>query len=64
MTSGKTRAERDAEALEHGLFAGEEGGDERSTPQSDLFAAIVLAALAVAATGFALELDVPNRFWT
>ena len=39
----KSRIEADIASLEQGIFTGEEGGDERSSPRKEFIASIVVA---------------------
>ncbi len=63
MTS-ETQPDGEDASLKKAVFTGEEGGDERATPESDLAAAAALAVLAVAAVFFAVQLEVPGSIWT
>jgi len=64
MSAETTPEKSEVEALKKGVFTGEEGGDERATPESDLAASIVLAIFAILAIAFAVGLDSPNTIWT
>ncbi|MDA0241726.1 MAG: tripartite tricarboxylate transporter TctB family protein [Proteobacteria bacterium] len=60
----KSRIEADIESLEKGIFTGEEGGDERSSPRKDLVASIVVALVGVFAMILAVQLDNPQSIYT
>ncbi len=45
-------------------FVGEEGGDKKATPESELLAACVLSVISVAAIYFAIGLEVPGSVLT
>lgn len=60
----KSRIEADIESLEKGIFTGEEGGDERSTPHKDFIASIAIAAIGLFAMFLAVRLDNPESVLT
>ena len=54
----KTRIEADIESLEHGIFTGEEGGTERSTPHKDFIASIAVGLIGFLAIIIAIRLSI------
>jgi len=60
----KSRIEADIESLEKGVFTGEEGGDERSTPHKDFIASIFVGALGIFAMILAVQLEKPESIYT
>ncbi|MBT3915215.1 MAG: hypothetical protein HOF23_02520 [Rhodospirillaceae bacterium] len=60
----KSRIEADIESLEQGIFTGEEGGDERSSPRKDFIASIFVALLGVFAMILAVQLGKPESLYT
>ena len=60
----KSRLEADIESLEQGVFTGEEGGDERSSPRKDFIASLVVAALGLFAMVLSVQLDMPESLYT
>tara|TARA_B100000315_G_scaffold260655_1_gene323748 strand:+ start:6415 stop:7029 length:615 start_codon:yes stop_codon:yes gene_type:complete len=60
----KTRIEADIESLEQGIFTGEEGGDERSSPHKDFVASIAIAALGAFAMVLSVQLEAPESVLT
>ena len=60
----KSRIEADIESLEKGIFTGEEGGDERSSPHKDFIASIFVGALGIFAMILAVQLDKPESIYT
>jgi hypothetical protein len=60
----KSRIEADIESLEKGIFTGEEGGDERSTPHKDFIASIAVAAVGLLAIYLSVKLDNPESVST
>lgn len=60
----KSRIDADIESLEKGIFTGEEGGDERSTPHKDFIACIAVAALGVFAMILSVQLGKPESIFT
>ncbi|MBT7953698.1 MAG: hypothetical protein HN731_00780 [Rhodospirillaceae bacterium] len=60
----KSRIEADIESLEQGIFTGEEGGDERSSPRKDFIASIFVALLGVFAMILAVQLGAPESILT
>ena len=60
----KSRLEADIESLEKGIFTGEEGGDERSSPHKDFIASIVVAIFGAFSMYFSLQLGAPENLYT
>jgi hypothetical protein len=60
----KSRIEADIESLEKGIFTGEEGGDERSTPHKDFIASIAIAVIGLFAMYLSVQLDSPDHILT
>ena len=60
----KSRIEADIESLEQGIFTGEEGGTERSTPHKDFIASIAVGLIGFLAMIIAFRLDAPDSFYT
>ncbi|MBT3989895.1 MAG: hypothetical protein HON14_03785 [Rhodospirillaceae bacterium] len=60
----KSRIEADIESLEKGIFTGEEGGEERSSPRKDFIASIVVALLGIFAMILAVDLGKPESLYT
>ena len=60
----KSRIEADIESLEQGIFTGEEGGEERSSPRKDFIAAIVVAVLGLFAMYLSVQLGAPESILT
>lgn len=60
----KSRIEADIESLEKGIFTGEEGGDERSTPHKDFIASIAIAVLGVLAMILSVQLGTVDSLYT
>jgi|TARA_B100001971_G_C18223746_1_gene558924 hypothetical protein len=60
----KSRIEADIESLEHGIFTGEEGGEERSSPRKDFVASIVVALLGAFAMALSVQLEAPESILT
>ena len=60
----KSRIEADIESLEKGIFTGEEGGDERSSPHKDFIASIAVGALGIFAMILSVQLDKPESLYT
>ena len=54
----KSRTEADIESLEQGIFTGEEGGTERSTPHKDFIASIVVGLIGFLAMIIAIRLSI------
>jgi hypothetical protein len=60
----KSRIEADIESLERGVFTGEEGGSERTSPRKDFIASIAVAALGILAMTLAAQLDTLDSPYT
>lgn len=60
----KSRIEADIESLEQGVFTGEEGGDERSSPHKDFIASIAVGVLGLFAMILAVQLGKPESLYT
>ena len=60
----KSRIETDIESLNQGIFTGEEGSGERSTPHKDFVASIVVGLVGLLAMFISLRLDAPDSFYT
>ncbi len=60
----KSGIEADVESLQKGVFTGEEGGDERSTPRKDFIASITVAALGIFAMILSVQLGNPESIYT
>lgn len=60
----KSRIEADIESLEKGVFTGEEGGDERSTPRKDFIASAAVAVLGIFAMILSVRLGNPESIFT
>lgn len=60
----KSRLEAEIESFEQGVFTGEEGGDERSSPRKDFIASLVVAALGLFAMVLSVQLDMPESLYT
>lgn len=60
----KSRIEADIESLEKGVFTGEEGGDDRSSPRKDFIASIAVGALGIFAMLLSVQLDKPESLYT
>jgi len=60
----KSRVEADIESLEKGIFTGEEGGDERSSPPKDLLASVAVGVLGIFAMILSVQLGAPESIFT
>ena len=60
----KSRIEADVESLEQGVFTGEEGGAERSSPHKDFIASIVEGFFGLVAMFTAVQLGSPGNLLT
>ena len=63
-TEKKSRIEADIESLEKGIFTGEEGGDERSSPPKDFVASIVVGVIGIFAMILSVQLGSPESILT
>ena len=57
----KSRIETDIKSLNQGIFTGEEGSGERSTPHKDFVASIVVGLVGLLAMFISIRLDAPDQ---
>ena len=60
----KSRIDADIESLEQGVFTGEEGGAERSTPRKDFIASIIVALFGLITMYTSVKLGSPTNLST